>query len=206
MHWHHVCLPAFAAHSAAVSAVHIPTDSEFSLPPFLLFLFLALLCYFLAAGMTALTFLKMDYNKVLGELPDFGDGMTNLTHLEINHCAYSKLPASIGTMTAAKTVNCQGNQIDTCEADFSNLADLDTFNISSNGKLTSLPEGIGKCTNLRVCFFQDTGVMSLPAEMGKFTKIERLMVPKSGLDSGAEEVLTALDSVAVTNGGWVKRL
>lgn len=158
------------------------------------------------AGMTALTFLKMDYNKVLGELPDFGDGMTNLTHLEINHCAYSKLPASIGTMTAAKTVNCQGNQIDTCEADFSNLADLDTFNISSNGKLTSLPEGIGKCANLRVCFFQDTGVMSLPAEMGKFTKIERLMVPKSGLDSGAEEVLTALDSVAVTNGGWVKRL
>ena len=132
--------------------------------------------------------------------------MTNLTHLEINHCAYSKLPASIGTMTAVKTVNCQGNQIDTCEADFSNLADLDTFNISSNNKLTALPAGLGNCSNLRVCFFQDTSVTSIPAEIGSFAKIERLMVPKAGLDSGAEDVLGKLDSVAVTNGGWVKRL
>jgi Leucine-rich repeat (LRR) protein len=98
--------------------------------------------------MTGLTFLKMDYNKVLGELPDFGDGMKSLTHLEINHCMYTKLPASIGTMTALKTVNCQSNDITECEADFSSLSELDTFNISVSecSRYQASAGGRGECS------------------------------------------------------------
>jgi hypothetical protein len=158
------------------------------------------------AGMTALTFLKMDYNKVLGELPDFGTGMTNLSHLEINHCMYSKLPATIGSMTALKTINCNGNEITECEADFANLTALDTFNMSGNKKLASLPASVEKCASLRVFFFQDTAVTSIPDGLASLTKIERIIAPKAGLDAGAEATIAKLQPVTAGNGGWVKQI
>jgi Leucine-rich repeat (LRR) protein len=158
------------------------------------------------AGMTALTFLKMDYNKVLGELPDFGTGMTNLSHLEINHCMYSKLPATIGSMTALKTINCQSNEITECETDFANLTELDTFNMSGNKKLALLPANVENCASLRVFFFQDTAVTSLPDGLGSLTKIERIIAPKAGLDAGAEATIKKLEPVTAGNGGWVKQM
>jgi Leucine-rich repeat (LRR) protein len=153
------------------------------------------------AGMTALTFLKMDMNRALRELPEFGDGMNALTHLEVNSCDFSALPDSICSMTALETLNCQGNKITQLPA--LALSKLDILNCSSN-KLTSLPESLSQCASLRVFFFQGNSVTNVPASFGGLASLERVMCMDNPLE-GAEGVLGTIESTCKNNSGWLKQ-
>jgi len=131
--------------------------------------------------MTKLEFLKMDMNKMLSHLPYFGTGMAQLEHFECNGCAIQSLAKNhagahpdgngsedgatgIDSWTNIKTFNCQNQKGEGLKEtiDISNIAaTLDTFNIEGNKDITALPAGIEKCEQLRVLFFQGTGVTSI---------------------------------------------
>jgi len=153
-------------------------------------------------GMTALTFLKMDMNRALRELPEFGSGMTSLTHLEVNSCDFSALPDSICTMSALETLNCQGNKIEVLPE--LALPNLDILNCSSN-KLSALPDSLGKCTSLRVFFFQSNSVVTVPSVLEGLEKLERVMCMGNPLDPGSAEVLGTIASTCKRNSGWLKQ-
>jgi internalin A len=134
------------------------------------------------AAMTKLEFLKMDMNKTLDLLPDFGTGMTSLEHFEINACSIKSLQGKgVENMTAMKTFNVQSQKDDALAelCDVGAFKQLDIFNLSSNKKLTTLPPGFDKCTTLRVCLFQDTQISEIPEAMGSFDRLERVIIPAS---------------------------
>jgi hypothetical protein len=63
--------------------------------------------------------------------------------------------------------------------------------LQGNKRLASLPTGVEQCSNLRVCFFQDTSVSLLPEGMASLAKLERLIVPKTGMGDSSEAGTTA---------------
>merc|ERR1711865_988991 len=150
------------------------------------------------AGMTGLVMLKMDMNRALRELPDFGDSLTNLEHLECNMCDLGSLPDSIKSMTGLKTLNVQSNKITALPA--ISLPELDIFNCGSN-KLTSIPDSIGGCPKLRVFFFNGNQVTDVPATIGDCQCLGRVMCGGNSLDAGSKDTLSKMGGICSKNGG-----
>ena len=70
---------------------------------------------------------KMDWNRALRDLPEFGENLSALEHLEVNNCYLSSLPETINTMKSLATLNCQSNQLESLPSDLV-LPALDLFN------------------------------------------------------------------------------
>ena len=75
--------------------------------------------------------------------------------------------------------------------------------MSNNPACAALPAGIEKCANLRVCFFQDTSITSLPDGMADLTAFERVIAPKA-MDAGDAEAKIA--GTAEAKNGFFKKL
>merc|ERR1711865_75666 len=151
------------------------------------------------AKMTALDFLKMDMNRALRELPDFGTELTSLTHLECNMCDLESLPDDIKSMTGLKTLNVQSNRIPALPE--ISLPELDIFNCSSN-KITEIPNSIAQCTKLRVFFFNSNQVDELPSTLGSLKGLERVMCGGNGLGPSSKDTLSKVSSICENNNGW----
>jgi leucine-rich repeat protein SHOC2 len=145
---------------------------------------------------------KMDWNRALRDLPEFGENLSALEHLEVNNCYLSTLPETINTMKSLATLNCQSNQLESLPSDLV-LPALDLFNCSSNPKLPALPATLGQCASLRVCFFNGTAVAAFPEGFGALAKLERVMVPKDAGMEGAPDYSQA-SATAGGNKGWIK--
>jgi leucine-rich repeat protein SHOC2 len=158
------------------------------------------------AGLTSLTFLKMDMNRVLGAVPEFGDGLTSLTHLEINNCDFTELPDTIKSMTALRTFNVQSNKVTAmCELPPS----LATLNMNGNPIAALGP--IVHCPDMTVLFFSECKVAELDSGLAGLKKLQRVIAKgnpcaKGGGQSGpAAGVLAAMEATCVENGGWLKQ-
>ena len=154
------------------------------------------------ANMVCLRFLKMDRNRGLGELPELGEKLAVLEHLEANSCYLGSLPKSINTLKSLATLNCQNNQLQSLPFELV-LPKLSLLNCSSNPKLKALPVTLGQCESLRICFFGDTAIAAFPEGFGALSKLERVLVPKNlGLEDDPE--FSQASATASDNNGWVR--
>jgi len=151
--------------------------------------------------MTRITMIKMDMNRALREMPEFGLGMSAVEHLELHHCDFSVIPDSINTMSALHTLNVQNNAI--VKVPVLKLPCLDIFNIGNN-KVDELPQDLGaNCPKLRVFFCQNNQIAVLPDSMQTLSKLERVMCGGNKLDINTPAV-QKMKTRCEENRGWLR--
>jgi Leucine-rich repeat (LRR) protein len=111
------------------------------------------------APMAALVSLKLDFNKSLEKLPDFGDHYPDLEHVDVGNCNIDTLPASMAHWPALKTLNCSNNKI--LELPPLRQTTLEIFNCSSN-QIKMLPIEMAQCSGMKTFFFSGSVLLKTP--------------------------------------------
>jgi Leucine-rich repeat (LRR) protein len=114
------------------------------------------------APMVSLEFLKLDFNKGLSALPEFGDH-PELYHFEVGSCKFlADLPPQMPTWKSLKNVNCTScaiKVIPPCAQ-----PSIEIFNFGGN-EVEEVPASFAGCSNMKTFFFQGNNVTSFPDEL-----------------------------------------
>ncbi|KAJ1461973.1 hypothetical protein M885DRAFT_506005 [Pelagophyceae sp. CCMP2097] len=113
------------------------------------------------APMAALQSLKLDFNKSLEKLPDFGDSYPDLEHVDVGNCNIETLPASMAHWPSLKTLNCSNNKIGALPP--LKQATLEIFNCSSN-LIRTLPVEMAQCSGMKTFFFSGNHITAVQDE------------------------------------------
>lgn len=102
----------------------------------------------------------------LRDMPGFGCHKL-LENLDLSKCDFASLPAAFTTsLPALVNLTLQGNRLSSLPEHF-NLPLLEMLNVTGN-RLTTLPPSLGtSCPKLRVLFFNDNDMASLPVALVK---------------------------------------
>ena len=125
-------------------------------------------------NLTALTYLKLSYNK-LTTLPESIGNLTALEWLELYCNQLTTLPESIGSLTALEKLLLNRNQLTRLQESIGKLTALEWFDLDDN-QLTTLPESIGNLTALKWFFLNGNQLTRLPESIGNLTALKILLL------------------------------
>ena len=120
------------------------------------------------------------YQNQLDALEDILGKGVNKYHLKINNgdlvelllrVNLTKLPESIGNLSALQRINLEHNQLTSLPESIGNLTALQKINLWSN-QLKSLPESIGNLTALQKINLRYNQLTSLPESIGNLTALQ----------------------------------
>jgi Leucine-rich repeat (LRR) protein len=101
--------------------------------------------------------------------------LSQLTDLSITNTDLTEIPDGISALKQLQNLNLTFNKITYLANDFVDLKNLETLSLVRNFNLKTLPEDIGKLTNLKRLAVQSCQLSELPASLMDLTNLEALV-------------------------------
>ena len=138
--------------------------------------------------LSELTTLRLDANRLTGSFPAELGRLSKLTVLSTrggNRFRGNPYPASLGGLTAMRSLNLTGGHTGGPIPDLSRMTELEYLSLANNRFTGPLPAWLGGLTNLRMLTLHGNLLSGkLPPELGHLTRLEDLQIAGAGTFSG----------------------
>ncbi len=119
------------------------------------------------------TYLDLQWNRVIGALPSEIGNLTALTYLDLYHNNLTALPPEIGALKSLTELNLGENALTMLPPEIGNLTELMYLRLRLNA-LSTLPPEIGNLTALAHLELSNNDLSTLPSEISKLTALTHL--------------------------------
>lgn len=131
--------------------------------------------------------------SALKEIPASVGRLKKLKTLDVSECMYflsslTKLPNTIGELTALENLIVRGTAIDALPETLGNLSNLRYLEIGSNPNLHCLPESLGNLNKLVTLMLEDGHLKSLPESIGKLSSLRQILAENNQLTHLPESI------------------